>query len=99
MTLAASPVRPNYSLWSLQIQNLSLKSQVSAQNIEDIVIMLRKIKDSLTVVFTEMCPSFFFEVTNINTIISLGTFSKSVVLCVSAIGSADAFVQTMQKVT
>ncbi|CAK9309607.1 unnamed protein product [Citrullus colocynthis] len=71
---------------------------VSAQNIEDFVIMLRKIKDSLTVVFTEMCPLFFFEVTNINSIISLGTFSKSVVLCVSAIGSADAFVQTMQKI-
>ena len=50
-------------------------------------------------VFTEMAPSFFFEVTNVNSRISLGTLSNSVVLCVSAIGSADAFVQTMQKVT
>ncbi|XP_023523241.1 probable tetraacyldisaccharide 4'-kinase, mitochondrial [Cucurbita pepo subsp. pepo] len=71
---------------------------ISAQRIEDIIITLRKIKDSLTVVFTEMAPSFFFEVTNVNSRISLGTLSNSVVLCVSAIGSADAFVQTMQKI-
>ncbi|XP_022139742.1 probable tetraacyldisaccharide 4'-kinase, mitochondrial isoform X2 [Momordica charantia] len=71
---------------------------VSAQNIEDIMVTLRQIKDSLTIVFTEMAPSFFFEVTNINYRISLGALSDSVVLCVSAIGSADAFVQTMQKI-
>lgn len=63
------------------------------------MVTLRQIKDSLTIVFTEMAPSFFFEVTNINYRISLGALSDSVVLCVSAIGSADAFVQTMQKVT
>ena len=75
-----------------------MKSQVSAQNIEDIVIRLQKIKDTLTVVFTEMCPAYFFEVTTINSKLSLETLSKNVVVCVSAIGSADAFVQTMQKV-
>uniref|UniRef100_A0A0A0K5E1 tetraacyldisaccharide 4'-kinase n=1 Tax=Cucumis sativus TaxID=3659 RepID=A0A0A0K5E1_CUCSA len=71
---------------------------VSAQNIEDIVIRLQKIKDTLTVVFTEMCPAYFFEVTTINSKLSLETLSKNVVVCVSAIGSADAFVQTMQKI-
>lgn len=45
-----------------------------------------------------MAPAYFFEVGNPNSVIPLEAVSDNVVLCVSAIGSADAFVKSIERV-
>ncbi|XP_050215591.1 probable tetraacyldisaccharide 4'-kinase, mitochondrial [Mercurialis annua] len=67
------------------------------QNLKDIEIMVREIKESLPIFFTGIIPSHFLEVGNINFRIPLSIIHNAVVLCVSAIGSARAFVQGMGK--
>lgn len=71
--------------------------QVLEQKLKDIELVIQEIK-SLPVFYTRMAPSCFFEVRNINTKMHLGAVHNAVVLCVSAIGSSDAFVQGMEKV-
>lgn len=46
-----------------------------------------------------MAPAYFFEVANMDSVIPLEAVSNNVVLCVSAIGSADAFVKSVEKVS
>ena len=60
--------------------------------------MVRGIKESLPIFYTRMAPSHFFDVRNINSKKPLESLSSNIVLCVSAIGSATAFVQGMKKV-
>ncbi|KAK6269633.1 hypothetical protein POUND7_006738 [Theobroma cacao] len=69
---------------------------VLEQKLKDIELVIQEIK-SLPVFYTRMAPSCFFEVSNINTKMHLGAVHNAVVLCVSAIGSSDAFVQGMEK--
>ncbi|KAJ0046141.1 hypothetical protein Pint_04106 [Pistacia integerrima] len=70
---------------------------VSEQNLKDIESEIREIKNSLPVFFTRMAPSCFFEVGNVNSEVPLRTVCNAVLLCVSAIGSADAFAQGLEK--
>ncbi|CAK7338379.1 unnamed protein product [Dovyalis caffra] len=70
---------------------------VSEHNLRDIKLMMREVKKSLPIFFTGMSPSHFFEVGNINSRIPLDIICNGIVLCVSAIGSANAFVQGMKK--
>ncbi|GMN51620.1 hypothetical protein TIFTF001_020771 [Ficus carica] len=70
---------------------------ISEQNLKDIELMVRGIKESLPIFFTRMAPSHFFDVRNINSKKPLESLSNTNVLCVSAIGSATAFVQGMKK--
>lgn len=72
--------------------------QISEQNLKDIESEIREIRNSLPIYFTRMAPSCFFEVENVNSEIPLTTVCNSVLLCVSAIGSADAFAQGLRKV-
>lgn len=60
--------------------------------------MLREVNKSVPIFFTKMDPCFFFDVGNVNSRKPLTALSNSIVLCVSAIGSADAFVKGMAKV-
>ncbi|KAJ6753610.1 TETRAACYLDISACCHARIDE 4'-KINASE [Salix purpurea] len=71
--------------------------QVSEHNLRDIKLMVQEVKKSLPIFFTRMSPLHFFEVGNMNTRIPLDIICNGVVLCVSAIGSANAFVQGMEK--
>lgn len=59
---------------------------------------MREVKESLPIFRTSMSPSYFFEVANMNSRIPLDVVHDAIVLCVSAIGSAQAFVQGMEKV-
>lgn len=59
---------------------------------------MRDIKNSLSVLLTRMAPSYLFEVGNVNAKIALTAVCNAVLLSVSAIGSANAFVQSLQKV-
>lgn len=72
--------------------------QVSKQSLKDIELMMKEVKESLPVFFARMSPSHFFEVGNINFRIPLDVIQDAIVLCVSAIGSANAFVQGIEKV-
>lgn len=60
--------------------------------------MIRETKESLPIFFTRMAPSHFFDVRNFNSKKPLEALCNTIVLCVSAIGSANAFVQGMKKV-
>ncbi|KAJ6776449.1 TETRAACYLDISACCHARIDE 4'-KINASE [Salix koriyanagi] len=70
---------------------------VSEHNLRDIKLMVQEVKKSLPIFFTRMSPLHFFEVGNMNTRIPLDIICNGVMLCVSAIGSANAFVQGMEK--
>ncbi|WCJ32945.1 tetraacyldisaccharide 4'-kinase family protein [Euphorbia peplus] len=70
---------------------------VSQQNLKNIELVMRDINDSLPIYFTRMSPSHFFEVGNINSRLPLDVVNGVVLLCVSAIGSPNSFVQGMEK--
>ncbi|GFZ13582.1 tetraacyldisaccharide 4'-kinase family protein [Actinidia rufa] len=59
---------------------------------------LRKVKESLPIFFTRMAPSYFFKVEDASCKLPLRTVYNMVVLCVSAIGFANAFVQGIEKI-
>ncbi|KAB2605989.1 tetraacyldisaccharide 4'-kinase [Pyrus ussuriensis x Pyrus communis] len=71
---------------------------VSGQKLIDIELMLREVNKSVPIFFTKMDPCFFSDVGNVNSRKPLTALSNSIVLCVSAIGSADAFVKGMEKI-
>lgn len=48
--------------------------------------------------FTRMAPSYLVDVRIIASQVPLRVLHKALVLCVSAIGSADSFVKQVQKV-
>ncbi|KAL5583616.1 hypothetical protein UlMin_016058 [Ulmus minor] len=70
---------------------------ISEKNLQDIELMIREIKESVTIFFTRMAPSHFFNVGNINSRKPLEAVSNSILLCVSAVGSANAFVLATKK--
>ncbi|KAL5735905.1 hypothetical protein ACOSQ2_030693 [Xanthoceras sorbifolium] len=70
---------------------------VSDQNLKNIELEIQEIKNSLPIFFTRMAPSYLFEVGNVDSKIPLTAVFNAVVLCVSAIGSANAFVQGLGK--
>ncbi|XP_047335029.1 probable tetraacyldisaccharide 4'-kinase, mitochondrial [Impatiens glandulifera] len=70
----------------------------SEQDIEFIEKMLQGLKESLPVFFTKMSPCFFFIAGNTKRILPLNSLHLKVILCVSAIGFADAFKLTIKKI-
>ncbi|ONI13333.1 hypothetical protein PRUPE_4G215900 [Prunus persica] len=72
--------------------------QVSEQNLKDIDLMLQQVNKSLPIFFTKMDPCYFFDVGNVNSRKPLRDLSNSIVLCVSAIGSSNAFVKGVEKI-
>ncbi|KAK4852790.1 hypothetical protein QYF36_027099 [Acer negundo] len=70
---------------------------VSDQNLKNIELEMQEINNSLPIFFTRMAPSYLFEVGDVNSKIPLTAVSNAVVLCISAIGSANAFVQGLGK--
>ncbi|XP_034211607.1 probable tetraacyldisaccharide 4'-kinase, mitochondrial isoform X1 [Prunus dulcis] len=71
---------------------------VSEQNLKDIDLMLQQVNKSLPIFFTKMDPCYFFDVGNVNSRKPLRDLSNSIVLCVSAIGSSNAFVKGVEKI-
>ncbi|XP_015899675.2 probable tetraacyldisaccharide 4'-kinase, mitochondrial isoform X2 [Ziziphus jujuba] len=70
---------------------------IPEQSLKDVELTVREIKEYLPIFFTRMAPSHFFDVGNINSKKPLTALTNTIVLCVSAIGSANAFVQGMKK--
>ncbi|XP_011048307.1 PREDICTED: probable tetraacyldisaccharide 4'-kinase, mitochondrial isoform X1 [Populus euphratica] len=96
--LPLGPLRePLKALGKADVVVIHHANLVSEHNLRYIKLMMREVKKSLPIFFTRMSPSHFFEVGNINTRIPLDILCNGVVLCVSAIGSANAFVQGIKK--
>ncbi|KAF4347861.1 hypothetical protein G4B88_024292, partial [Cannabis sativa] len=70
---------------------------LSEKKLKDIELMVRDVKESLPIFFTTMAPSHFSDVRNFNSNKPLEALCNTIVLCVSAIGSANAFVQGIKK--
>ncbi|XVE80411.1 hypothetical protein DITRI_Ditri14bG0137400 [Diplodiscus trichospermus] len=71
---------------------------VNELKLKDVEFVVREIKETLPIFYSRMAPSYFFEVKNLSAKTHLGAVHNAVVLCVSAIGSADAFVQGIEKI-
>ncbi|KAM7498896.1 hypothetical protein LguiA_023310 [Lonicera macranthoides] len=70
---------------------------VSEQNIKVIESTIREVKESVPIYFARMKPSHFFKVGKVSCKLPLGAIYNMTVLCVSAIGSANSFVQRVEK--
>ncbi|XP_024021676.1 probable tetraacyldisaccharide 4'-kinase, mitochondrial isoform X1 [Morus notabilis] len=96
--LPRGPLRePLNALRRADIVILHHADLIPEQNLKDIELMIRETKESLPIFFTRMAPSHFFDVRNFNSKKPLEALCNTFVLCVSAIGSANAFVQGMKK--
>lgn len=73
--------------------------QVSKQNLEETYLMLREVNKSVPVFFTKMDPCYLFNVGNATSRKPVEDLSNTIVLCVSAIGSANAFAKGIEKVS
>ncbi|XP_059664833.1 probable tetraacyldisaccharide 4'-kinase, mitochondrial [Cornus florida] len=71
---------------------------VSEENLKILELMMRNVKQSLPIFFTAMAPSYFFAVGNNSQKLPLRAVYEKIVLCVSAIGFANAFVQGIEKI-
>nr|GLL38346.1 probable tetraacyldisaccharide 4'-kinase, mitochondrial [Ipomoea trifida] len=70
---------------------------VSKQDIEAIESTVRKFNESVPIFFSTLAPLYFMKAGNISCKLSLKDISNAIILCVSAIGSADSFVQRIKK--
>ncbi|XP_042518824.1 probable tetraacyldisaccharide 4'-kinase, mitochondrial isoform X2 [Macadamia integrifolia] len=70
---------------------------VSDKDLKDLVLMMQEIKENLPIYFTRLAPSHFFEVKNRYSKHPIEVVCGMVVLCVSAIGFANAFIQAIAK--
>ncbi|KAF8391536.1 hypothetical protein HHK36_023841 [Tetracentron sinense] len=70
---------------------------VSNKDLKDIELRMQAVKETLPVFFTRLVPSHFFEVENHYSKLPLRVVCNMVVLCVSAIGFSNAFVQGIEK--
>ncbi|KAF7815838.1 pentatricopeptide repeat-containing protein [Senna tora] len=70
---------------------------VSEDTLKDIESNIQGVKKSVPMFFTKMDPSYLFDVGVINSKIPLRALHEALVLCVSAIGSADSLVKQIQK--
>ena len=74
-------------------------SQVSEQILKDTDIMLKDVNKSVPVFFTKMDPCYFFDVGNATSRKPIGVLTNTIVLCVSAIGSANSFAKGIERVS
>lgn len=70
---------------------------VVEHDLKEIELLMQGIKEALPIFFTGMVPSHFFKVRNIYSKVPLRAVDNAHVLCVSAIGFANAFVQAIEK--
>ncbi|KAL6999272.1 tetraacyldisaccharide 4'-kinase, partial [Sarracenia purpurea var. burkii] len=82
----------------VKISELIQHDEAPDQNIDSIESMLRRLKESLPVFLTRMAPSCFFNVEDTSCRLPLRIVYNMVVLCVSAIGFPNAFVQGIEKI-
>ncbi|CAH8386673.1 unnamed protein product [Eruca vesicaria subsp. sativa] len=68
---------------------------ITEQSLGDIEKTIHGFKDSIPVFYSKMVPKHLFDVKNDRSPVALAALHDATVLCVSAIGSADAFVKSI----
>ncbi|CAN6445759.1 unnamed protein product [Victoria cruziana] len=92
------PLRePLTALRRVHIAVIHNANMVPDMQLEMIVSQLREIKKSLPIFFSRLDPSHFFNVQQPSITLPLTTVRDVVVLCISALGFAEAFVKTIEK--
>ncbi|KAI3948855.1 hypothetical protein MKX01_022269 [Papaver californicum] len=92
------PLRePLYALQRADIAIIHHADLVSDQELIGIEATIRELKQTLPIFFTRLAPSCFFNVKDCDTKLPLRVMHNTVILCVSAIGSANAFVWAIEK--
>ncbi|MCL7032448.1 hypothetical protein MKW94_002945, partial [Papaver nudicaule] len=71
---------------------------VSDQELKGIEATIRELKQTLPIFHTRLAPSCFFNVKDCDAKLPLRVIHNMVILCVSAIGSANAFVWAIEKI-
>ncbi|XP_031474832.1 probable tetraacyldisaccharide 4'-kinase, mitochondrial isoform X2 [Nymphaea colorata] len=96
--IPCGPLRePLTALRRVHIAVIHNANMVPDSQLEMIVSQLMKIKQSLPIFFSRLDPSHFFNLQQPSLILPLTTVQNMAVLCVSAVGFANAFVQTIKK--
>lgn len=96
--LPLGPLRePLVALRRVDVAVVHHADLVLERNLKDIELMIREFKESVPIFYTRMAPTHFFDVRNIKLKVPLKDVYNAIILCVSAIGSSDAFVLGMQK--
>lgn len=70
---------------------------VSKKDVEAIASEIRKVKNSLPIFLSRLTPLYFLKAGNMSCKLALMDIRNTLVLCVSAIGSADSFVERIKK--
>lgn len=68
---------------------------VTEQSIEAIRSTIRDVNDSVPIFLSKMTPLYFLKAANVSCNVSLSILHDAIALCVSGIGSAESFVQTI----
>ncbi|MCD7452121.1 hypothetical protein HAX54_015038 [Datura stramonium] len=70
---------------------------VSEKDVEATASEIRKVKSSLPIFLSRLAPLYFLKAGNMSCKLALMDVHNTLVLCVSAIGSADSFVERIKK--
>ncbi|CAN8268945.1 unnamed protein product [Cochlearia groenlandica] len=71
---------------------------ITEQSLRDIEKTIQGFKKSIPIFYSKMVPEYLFDVKNYKSYVALDALHGSAVLCVSAIGSADAFVKSIEMI-
>lgn len=72
--------------------------QVHEKDLELLKYTVRKTNKSAPIFFTKMTPMHFFSCRDLSIKLSKMAVEKATVLCLSGIGHADSFIQTIKRV-
>ncbi|XP_019240258.1 PREDICTED: probable tetraacyldisaccharide 4'-kinase, mitochondrial isoform X1 [Nicotiana attenuata] len=70
---------------------------ISEKDVEAIASEMRTVKNSLPIFLSRLAPLYFLKARNMSHKLALMDICSTLVLCVSAIGSAESFVETIKK--
>lgn len=73
--------------------------QITEQSLRDIENTIKGFRKSIPIFYSKMVPKYLFNVKNDRSHVALEALHDATVLCVSAIGSAEAFVKSIGKVS
>ncbi|KAJ8442962.1 hypothetical protein Cgig2_019535 [Carnegiea gigantea] len=96
--LPLGPLRePLHALVRADIVVVHHADLVSEQYLIKLKLWIQEMKETLPVFFSRMAPSHFLTIQDIHMEMPLSAVENRILLCVSAIGSPDAFVKCIEK--
>lgn len=86
-------------MMSIEASGFCWIMQITEQSLGDIEKTIHGFKNSIPVFYSKMVPKHLFHFKNDRSHVALEALHDATVLCVSAIGSADAFVKSIGMVS